>query len=144
MTTLHVAAVQAAPVFMDREATIERVGELVSAAVRDGAELAVFPEAFVPVRQCGSTPRVSGTATRSGTPYSRTRRWRFPDRDLASPVVEEEKVVSAELDLDQIALERRMFDPVGHHNRPDVFRLAVDTMARRPVVEVPLSAEKLP
>jgi nitrilase len=67
-----------------------------------------------------------------------------PGQDLASPVVEEEKVVSAELDLDQIALERRMFDPVGHHNRPDVFRLAVDTMARRPVVEVPLSAEKVP
>jgi hypothetical protein len=27
-----------------------------------------------------------------------------------------------------------MFDPVGHHNRPDVFRLIVDTSPRPHVV----------
>jgi nitrilase len=43
-----VAAVQAAPVLMDREATLARVADLTRSAAADGAELVVFPEAFVP------------------------------------------------------------------------------------------------
>ena len=46
-TTL-VAAVQAAPVFLDREATIEKVGTLTKEAVAAGARLVAFPEGFVP------------------------------------------------------------------------------------------------
>ena len=48
MTTLRVAAVQATYVLMDREATIDRVAELTAAAAAQGAQLVVFPEAFVP------------------------------------------------------------------------------------------------
>ncbi len=54
---------------------------------------------------------------------------------LAGPVTEEERIVTAELDLDLVGTQRRFFDPVGHYNRPDVFRLAVDTSARPAVVE---------
>jgi hypothetical protein len=32
----------------------------------------------------------------------------------------------ATLDLDAARARKRLFDPVGHHNRPDVFRLVVD------------------
>jgi nitrilase len=46
-TTL-VAAVQAAPVFLDREATIEKVGTLTKEAAATGARLVAFPEGFVP------------------------------------------------------------------------------------------------
>ncbi len=43
-----VAAVQATPVFLDRDATVERVVELTAKAAAEGAGLVVFPEAFVP------------------------------------------------------------------------------------------------
>jgi predicted amidohydrolase len=48
LTVLRVAAVQAAPVLMDRDATLARVADLTRDAAADGAELVVFPEAFVP------------------------------------------------------------------------------------------------
>jgi nitrilase len=43
-----VAAVQAAPVYLDRAATVARVVELTTEAAGLGAEVIVFPEAFVP------------------------------------------------------------------------------------------------
>ena len=48
MTVLRVAAVQASYVLMDRDATIERVAALTGSAAREGAQLVVFPEVFVP------------------------------------------------------------------------------------------------
>ena len=43
-----IAAIQASPVFMDREATLEKTCKLIADAGHDGAQLAVFPEAFIP------------------------------------------------------------------------------------------------
>jgi nitrilase len=45
---VRVAAVQAAPVFLNRAATIAKVAKLVSQAAGNGAHLVVFPESFVP------------------------------------------------------------------------------------------------
>jgi nitrilase len=44
----RVAAVQASPVFLDRDATVERSCELIDRAAGSGVRLVVFPEAFVP------------------------------------------------------------------------------------------------
>ena len=48
MSKIRVAAVQATYILMSREATIDRVAELTAAAAKQGAQLVVFPEVFVP------------------------------------------------------------------------------------------------
>jgi len=58
---------------------------------------------------------------------------------LAGPVRQREETVICDLDLGSVAAARRLFDPVGHYNRPDVFRLQVDTSARPAVVETSLT-----
>lgn len=47
MTMVKAAVVQAAPVAFDRAATLAKVRALASSAANDGAQLVVFPEAFV-------------------------------------------------------------------------------------------------
>ncbi len=53
---------------------------------------------------------------------------------LAGPVRQREETVFADLDLGSVMSARRLLDPVGHYNRPDVFRLHVDTAPRPAVV----------
>jgi nitrilase len=45
---VKVAAAQLAPVFLDREATVQKACDFIRQAGADGAELVAFPEAFIP------------------------------------------------------------------------------------------------
>ena len=48
LKTARVAVVQAAPVLFDREATVEKTCRLIDEAAAEGAQLILFPEAFIP------------------------------------------------------------------------------------------------
>jgi nitrilase len=54
---------------------------------------------------------------------------------LAGPVREKEDTLIADLDLGAVVTGRRHMDPAGHYNRPDIFRLHVDTSPRPAFVE---------
>ena len=45
--TVKIAAVQAAPVFLNKEKTVEKACRLILKAGKNGAKLVVFPEVFV-------------------------------------------------------------------------------------------------
>ena len=45
---------------------------------------------------------------------------------VIEPIVNEEAVVSATIDLNEVRKERHNFDPSGHYARPDVFSLTVN------------------
>jgi nitrilase len=55
-------------------------------------------------------------------------------RLLAGPDYEGEVILTAELDLDQVARAKFDFDVAGHYARPDVFQLHVDERPKPPVV----------
>lgn len=52
---LRAAIVQAAPVFFDKQATLQKVVHQIEEAGRNGAQLIVFPESLVPCYPYGLT-----------------------------------------------------------------------------------------
>jgi nitrilase len=53
---------------------------------------------------------------------------------LAGRVFDEEAILTADLDLDEIARGKYDFDVAGHYARPDLFQLSVDERPQKPVV----------
>jgi len=57
-------------------------------------------------------------------------------RVLAGPEFDTETILTADLDIGEIARGKYDFDVVGHYARPDIFRLSVDERSRSAVVAV--------
>jgi len=55
---------------------------------------------------------------------------------VAGPLRYAEGILTAEIDLSEAIELRRLFDPTGHYNRPDVFQMNVDTRPRPAVTTV--------
>jgi nitrilase len=53
---------------------------------------------------------------------------------LARPLYNEHGILTAEVDLDEIARSKYDFDVVGHYARPDIFQLRVNEKPMPPVV----------
>ena len=66
--TIKAAVVQAAPVLFDRAATVEKTCQLTAEAATEGAQLILFPEAFIPAYPRGFT---FGTVVGSRAPHGR-------------------------------------------------------------------------
>jgi nitrilase len=81
------AAVQAAPVLFDREATVAKACRLIAAAAANGAQLVLFPEAFIPAYPRGLS---FGTVVGSRSPQGRLTWQRYWANavDLPSPATE--------------------------------------------------------
>ncbi len=45
---------------------------------------------------------------------------------VIEPVINQEVLLTATIDLNEVIKERQNFDPSGHYSRPDVFNLKVD------------------
>jgi nitrilase len=57
-------------------------------------------------------------------------------RVLAGPDFSGETILTADLDMGDIARGKFDFDVVGHYARPDVFQLRVDERPQRPVAQM--------
>ena len=67
---MYAAVVQAGPIPFDRERTLEKVRDLTADSAHEGAQLVVFPEAFV-----SGYPKGADFGTRVGTRSPEGRRW---------------------------------------------------------------------
>jgi nitrilase len=83
--TVRVAAVQATPVILDAEATVEKALRLMREAAGEGAELVVLPEAFIPVYPSNGWARQAASV--SGSDELWERLWEN-SVDVPGPLVE--------------------------------------------------------
>jgi nitrilase len=51
----------------------------------------------------------------------------------AGPMRRKKGFLTADIDLEEVRIARRVFDAVGHYSRPDIYRLTVDRTAKAPV-----------
>jgi nitrilase len=95
MAIVKAAVVQSAPVVFDREATLDRVGHLVAEACAGGAELVVFPEAFVSAYPKGLN---FGAVVGGRTPAGREDFRRYYDSavEVPGPAVRRLGVIAAD------------------------------------------------
>ena len=88
-TILPVAVVQAAPVLFDRDATVEKTGQLTREAAKQGARLILFPEAFIPAYPRGFS---FGVTVGSRTPEGRRLWQRYLENGVDVPSEATEKL----------------------------------------------------
>ena len=69
-----------------------------------------------------------------------------PDgRTVGAPLIDEEGIVYAEIDLSRCIQPKQMHDIIGHYNRFDIFDLRVNAMPQQPVrIAAETKAEPLP
>ncbi len=94
--TVRVAAIQATPVILDAEATIDKACNLLGDAASQGAQLAVLPETFVPLYPSGAWAHDAGSF--NGWDELWARLW-ANSVDVPGPLTEKLTARCRELDI---------------------------------------------
>src|SRR5688500_10158220 len=94
--TVRVAAIQATPVILDAEATVDKAVALLHAAADDGVQLAVLPETFVSVYPSGAWAHAASRF--AGFDELWERMW-HSSVDVPGPLVDRLAAVCAERNL---------------------------------------------
>jgi predicted amidohydrolase len=106
--TVRIAAVQATPVILDAEATIDKVGSRLSEAVDAGAQFVTFPECFVSIYASGAWAAAAATWA-DGCDELWERMW-ASSIDVGGPLVER---------LSEACAERNVHLSIGVNERED-------------------------
>jgi nitrilase len=91
---VQAAVVQAAPIWFDRHRTMDKLERLITQAARGGAQLAVFPEAFVPAYPRGFD---FGTVVGQRTPEGRDWFRRYFDGAIEVPGPDVDRMATSAL-----------------------------------------------
>ncbi len=119
LPVVKVAAVQAEPVVLERDATVDKACRLIAEAAAHGARLVVFPELFIPTYING---RVWGRGlSRFGTPAARGAWSRLWQNAVQIPSETTER-------LAQAAQELRVAIVMGMHEREANTRTLYNTL----------------
>jgi predicted amidohydrolase len=85
--TVRVAAIQATPVVLDAEASIDKAVRLIGEAAGEGAQLAVLPEAFVPLYPSNAWAKAAASFGGDGNEELWRRLWEN-SLDVPGPLVQ--------------------------------------------------------
>ncbi len=94
--TVRVAAIQATPEILDADSTVEKAVGLLREAAGQGAELAVLPEAFIPLYPSGAW--AAGAASFGGWGEFWEELW-ANSVEVPGPIVDRLEAACAELGL---------------------------------------------
>src|SRR3954463_3451614 len=94
--TVRVAAIQATPVILDAEATVDKAIELLNKAADDGVQLAVLPETFVSVYPSGIWAHAGARSKGAGELWQRI--W-DSSVDVPGPLVDRIAALCAEREI---------------------------------------------
>jgi nitrilase len=103
--TVRVAAIQATPVILDAQATLDKAVGLVNKAADDGAQLAVLPETFIPLYPSGIWAHAAQRSPGFGHFWERM--WEN-SVDVPGPITER---------LEAVCAERRLWLVIGVNER---------------------------
>jgi nitrilase len=93
---VRVAAIQATPVILDADATVDKAVDLLNKAADEGVQLAVLPETFIPLYPSGIWAHAAARAPGFGTFWERL--WEN-SVDVPGPITERLEAVCAERGL---------------------------------------------